>query len=253
MGWTAVKALFAREVRRFIRNWRNTVVPPLITNALYIIVFGSILGTRIDTIQGYAYIDFILPGLVMLGAIMNSFENTSFSIFHARWDDYIDEILTSPMSYREMLLAYIAAAVIRGLLVGGLILAIAMLFTELTVLNPLLFLVFLFLATTLFAAFGIVVALHADEFGDLSTFTNFLITPLVFLGGVFYSLTMLPELWRAVSYLNPMTFIVNGLRYSMLNVSDIDPAISLIALATAVVVMLGIDVYLFRTGYGLRE
>lgn len=253
MGSTGMWTLLEREVQRYVRNWRNTLLPPLITNSLYIIVFGSVLGTRIDDIQGFPYIVYILPGLITLGAIMNAFENTSFSIFHARWDDYIDEVLTSPMSYREMLAAYVGAAISRGILAGIGILLVAFLFTAIPFRQPLYFIAFLLLSTTLFASFGILIGLWADEFSDLSTFSNFLITPLVFLGGVFYSLQMLPGIWRQISYLNPMAYMVNGLRYGMLGQADIPPMMSLGALFLATVVLLAIDIRLFRTGYGLRE
>lgn len=253
MGVTGFAALLERELQRVTRNWRNTILPPLITNTLYIIVFGSVLGSRIDAIKGFPYIVFILPGLITLGAIMNAFENTSFSIFHARWDSYIDEVLTSPLSYAEMLAAYLAAAVARGVVAGVGILLIAVLFTTIPLAHPAYFVAFLTLSTTLFAGFGIIIGLWASEFSDLATFSNFLITPLVFLGGVFYSLDMLPGIWHDISLLNPMTYMVNGLRYGMLGYSDIDHLMSITALTTVTALTILINYHLFRTGYGLRE
>ncbi|WP_049985171.1 ABC transporter permease [Halobellus rufus] len=250
---TGFLALLRREILRFLRRPRNTFLPPFITNVLYFSVFGVILGERIDQIAGVPYILFILPGLVVLGAISNAFENTSFNIFHGRWNRYIEEVLTSPLSYGTMVGAYVLAAAIRGAIVGTLIALIGAFFTDVGVVRPLYLVAFGVVITALFASLGVVAGLWADDFDDLTMLNQFILRPLVFFGGVFYSLNELPAAVQQVSLLNPMIYMVNGVRYGFLGVSEVDPNASLAVLAGLTVVVLAIDVALFRRGYGLAE
>ena len=246
-------ALFRREVLRFFRRPRNTFVPPFITNVLYFSVFGVILGERINEIAGVPYILFILPGLVVLGAISNAFENTSFTIFHGRWNRYIEEVLTSPLSYRTMVGAYVLAAALRGLIVGVLIALIGAFFTSVGVVRPLYLVAFGLVITLLFAALGVAGGLWADDFDDLTMLNQFILRPLVFFGGVFYSLNELPATIQQVSLLNPMIYMVNGVRFGFLGVSEVDPNASLAVLSGLTVIVVAIDISLFRRGYGLSE
>lgn len=246
-------ALFRREVLRFFRRPRNTFVPPFITNVLYFSVFGVILGERINEIAGVPYILFILPGLVVLGAISNAFENTSFTIFHGRWNRYIEEVLTSPLSYRSMVGAYVLAAALRGVIVGILISLIGAFFTPVGVTRPLYLVAFGMVITLLFAALGVAGGLWADDFDDLTMLNQFILRPLVFFGGVFYSLNELPATVQQVSLLNPMIYMVNGVRFGFLGVSEVDPNASLAVLSGLTVLVVAIDVSLFRRGYGLSE
>ena len=246
-------ALFRREVLRFFRRPRNTFVPPFITNVLYFSVFGVILGERINEIAGVPYILFILPGLVVLGAISNAFENTSFTIFHGRWNRYIEEVLTSPLSYRSMVGAYVLAAALRGVIVGILISLIGAFFTPVGVARPLYLVAFGVVITLLFAALGVAGGLWADDFDDLTMLNQFILRPLVFFGGVFYSLNELPATVQQVSLLNPMIYMVNGVRFGFLGVSEVDPNASLAVLSGLTVLVVAIDVSLFRRGYGLSE
>ncbi|WP_336024347.1 ABC transporter permease [Halobellus salinisoli] len=250
---TGFLALLRREVLRFLRRPRNTFLPPFITNVLYFSVFGVILGERINEIAGVPYILFILPGLVVLGAISNAFENTSFNIFHGRWNRYIEEVLTSPLSYETMVGAYVLAAAIRGAIVGTLIALIGAFFTDVGVVQPLYLVAFGVVITALFASLGVVAGLWADDFDDLTMLNQFILRPLVFFGGVFYSLNELPATVQQVSLLNPMIYMVNGVRYGFLGVSEVDPNASLAVLAGLTVVVLALDVALFRRGYGLAE
>ncbi|MBB6647020.1 ABC transporter permease [Halobellus ruber] len=252
-GVTGFYALFRREVLRFIRRPRNTLIPPFITNVLYFSVFGVILGERINEIAGVPYILFILPGLVVLGAISNAFENTSFTIFHGRWNRYIEEVLTSPLSYRTMVGAYVLAAALRGLIVGVLIALIGAFFTSVGVIRPFYLVAFGVVITLLFAALGVAGGLWADDFDDLTMLNQFILRPLVFFGGVFYSLNELPATVQQVSLLNPMIYMVNGVRFGFLGVSEVDPNASLAVLAGLTVLVVAIDVALFRRGYGLAE
>jgi len=249
-----LRALTHREILRFVRRPYNTFLPPLVTNVLYFSVFGVILGERIDTVGGVPYIQFILPGLVVLGAIANAFENASFSIFHGRWNEYIHEALTSPLAYWEMVVAYVASSALRGVLIGILIAAIGAAFTPVRSLaNPLYAVAFLGVITTLFAAFGVVGGLVAEDFDHLTVLNQFILRPLVFFGGVFYSLDALSGIPRDLSLLNPMVYMVNGVRYGVIGVSDIRPDVALAVLSALTVAVLALDVWLFRRGYGLTD
>jgi ABC-2 type transport system permease protein len=224
-----------------------------VTNVLYFSVFGVILGQRIDAINGVRYVLFILPGLVVLGAISNAFENASFSIFHGRWNRYIEEPLTSPLSYAQMAVAYVTAGATRGLLVGVLVAAVGAAFTTVGVARPLYLLAFAVVVTGLFAALGVIGGLWADDWDDLTMLNQFIVRPLVFFGGVFYSLGELPPLFATASLFNPMVYMVNGVRYGFLGQSELDPDASLVVLTVLFVVTLAVDALLFRRGYGLTD
>ncbi|SNR40010.1 ABC transporter permease [Halorubrum vacuolatum] len=255
---TGFLTLTRREILRFLRRPTNTFAPPLITNVLYFSVFGVILGERVGTITGVPYILFILPGLVVLGAVSNSFENASFSIFHGRWNEYIHEVLTSPLSYGGMVWAYVLSAATRGLLVGALIALlgwaiISGLYQPVPVEEPLSLLAFLVVITLLFAGLGVMGGLFANDFDDLTVMNQFILRPLVFFGAVFYSLDDLTPLLRDISLLNPMVYMVNGVRYGFLGVAEVDPQRSLVVLSAMAAVVLLVDVFLFRRGYGLTD
>ncbi len=255
---TGFLTLTRREVLRFLRRPANTFAPPLITNVLYFSVFGVILGERVGTITGVPYILFILPGLIVLGAVSNSFENASFSIFHGRWNEYIHEVITSPLSYAGMVWAYILSAATRGLLVGALIAVlgwgiISGLYQPVPVEEPLYLVAFLIVITLLFASLGVVGGLFANDFDDLTVMNQFILRPLVFFGAVFYSLEDLTPLLRDISLFNPMVYMVNGVRYGFLGVAEVDPQLSLAVLSAMTAVVVAIDVLLFKRGYGLTE
>ncbi|MHC3436883.1 ABC transporter permease [Natrialbaceae archaeon A-gly3] len=259
------RALFRRELARFIRRPKNTFMPPAITNVLYFAVFGVILGGRIDEpVSGIGYILFLIPGLVVLGTISNAFENASFSIFHGRWNEYIHETLTSPLSYLEMVVAYVAASAVRGLIVGVIIAVIGSLFVPLSVEHGLFLVATMVVIAALFAGFGIIGGLVARDFDDLTVMNQFILRPLVFFGAVFYSLTMLDPTWQYVSLLNPMVYMVDSVRYGLLGYSDflvlapeayaeIVPLLSLGVLTVLTLLVLALDVYLFKIGYGLTD
>lgn len=250
---TALKSLTQREILRFVRRPYNTFLPPIITNTLYFAVFGVILGNRIGEIAGVSYIQFVLPGLVVLGAISDAFENSSFSIFHGRWNEYIEEVLVSPMSHESIVASYVVASAVRGILTSLLIIAVGLIFTSVSVANPLYLVSFLLIITALFGGLGIIGGLWATDFDYLTVLNQFILRPLVFFGAVFYSLDVLPPLWRTVSLFNPMVYMVNGVRYGMIGVTEIDPNTSLTVLSGATVAVLFIDYLLFKRGYGISE
>ena len=252
--WTiGSRALFKRELLRFIRRPKNTFMPPAITNVLYFAVFGVILGGRIDQIAGFDYILFILPGLIVLGTISNAFENASFSIFHGRWNEYIHETLTSPLSYLEMVSAYVAASAVRGLIVGVIIALVGRAFVPIPIEHALYLVVVMITVSMLFAGLGIIGGLWARDFDDLTVMNQFILRPLVFFGAVFYSLEILPTFWQRVSLLNPMVYMVDSVRYGFLGYSDLVPLASLGVLLCLTAVVLTVDVYLFKRGFGLTE
>jgi ABC-2 type transport system permease protein len=247
------RSLFRRELLRFVRRPANTFLPPAITNVLYFAIFGVILGQRIDDIAGFDYILFLLPGLVVLGTISNAFENASFSIFHGRWNEYIHETLTSPLSYTSMVLAYILAAATRGIIVGFIIVGIGLVFTPVPLSEPVFLVAFLIIVPLLFASLGVIGGLVANDFDDLTVMTQFILRPLVFFGAVFYSLDILPPLYRTLSLLNPMVYMVNGVRFGFLGYQEVDPLASLAVLSGLTAATIALDVYLFKRGYGLID
>jgi ABC-2 type transport system permease protein len=248
-----LKTLIRREILRFVRRPYNTFLPPIITNTLYFAVFGVILGSRIGRLGGVSYIQFVLPGLVVLGAISDAFENASFSIFHGRWNEYIDAVIVTPMANADMVAAYTIASSVRGVVTAILIVGVGLVFTAVPLSHPLYLVAFVLVITTLFGGLGIVGGLWADDFDYLTVMNQFILRPLVFFGAVFYSLDVLPPLWRSVSLLNPMVYMVNGVRYGMIGVTEIDPNTSLAVLTGATVVVLAVDFLLFKRGYGLTE
>jgi ABC-2 type transport system permease protein len=251
--YTKIRTLTRREILRFVRRPYNTFLPPIITNTLYLAVFGVILGERIGTVAGVNYILFVLPGLVVLGAISNSFENASFTIFHGRWNDYIQEVITSPMSNTSILASYVTASALRGVITAVLIVCVGLVFTAVPITNPLYLIASILVITSLFGSLGIIGGLWADDFDHLTVMNQFILRPLVFFGAVFYSLEVLPPLYRTLSLLNPMVYMVNSVRYGMIGVSEVDPYISLVVLCGATAAVLIFDYYLIKRGYGLTE
>lgn len=258
---TGLRTLVHREILRFIRRPRNTFLPPLITNVLYFSVFGVILGGRVGQLNGVEYILFILPGLIVLGTISNAFENASFSIFHGRWNEYIHEVQTSPLSYTEMVSAYVGASALRGVLIGALIAVVGAVMIPLSIgvpvglANPVYAGAFLLVIAVLFAGFGVMGGLWARDFDYLTVLNQFIIRPLVFFGAVFYPLSALPPTWRVISLANPMVYMVDGVRYGFLGggVAEIAPNVSLGVLVGGAALVVLLDVWLFKRGYGLTE
>ncbi|WP_336359443.1 ABC transporter permease [Haladaptatus sp. ZSTT2] len=251
--FTGFLTLVRREILRYVRRPRNTFMPPLITNVLYFSVFGVILGERIGPTGDFSYVLFILPGLVVLGTISNAFENASFSIFHGRWNEYIHETLTSPMSYPQMVFAYVASSALRGVIIGIIISVVGAFFTPVGIEHPLYLVAFMVVIPSLFASLGVAGGLWARDFDYLTVMNQFIIRPLVFFGGIFYALDALPEPWYTISLANPMVYMVSGVRYGFLDYYDVDPNLALAVLTGATVAVLALDIALFKRGYGLAD
>ncbi len=247
-----LRTLFAKEMRRFLRVPGQTLLSPLITTTLYFVVFGFSLGSRLREIEGVPYARYIVPGLVTLGVVSNAFLNSASSLFVMKLQGTIVDILVSPLSYGEILTAFVAAAVARGLLVGGIMWLVAAVFSGFGLAHPLYALLLLVLVAVAFAAFGFMTAIWATSFEQVNFFPTFIITPLTFLGGVFYSARMLPAGLRVFTLVNPVFYMVDGVRWGMLGLSDGHPLAGFGILAGLCAISLGGCYAMLRSGYKLR-
>lgn len=225
--WIAFRTIVTKEYLRFVRIWVQTVLPPMVTTSLYFIIFGGLIGSRIGDMDGLRYIDFIVPGLILLAVITNSYSNVVSSFFSAKFQRHIEEILVSPTSSHAVVLGFIGGGVARGLLVGGGVFAIALLFAEPRIEHPALAVLLLLLTSTLFSIAGLINGVFARTFDDISIVPTFVLTPLTYLSGVFYTIQLLPPFWQTVSLVNPILYMVDGFRFSLYGQSDIHIASSL--------------------------
>jgi len=247
-----VRTLFAKEVRRFMRVPGQTLLSPLVTTVLYFAVFGWSLGSRLREVEGVPYARFIVPGLVALGVVSNAYLNTASSLFVMKLQGTIVDLLVSPLSYGEILAGFVAAAVLRALLVGGVMWAVAGVFAGFEVAHPAVAVLLLVLVAVAFAALGFITAVWASTFEQVNFFPTFFITPLTFLGGVFYSVTMLPPAMRGFTLVNPIFYMVDSLRYGMLGISDAPPMAGVALLAALAAGSLAAASAMLRSGYKLR-
>ncbi|WP_349371865.1 ABC transporter permease [Salinarimonas sp.] len=253
MNLNGIRAIYLFEMNRFRRTLMQSAVAPVLSTSLYFIVFGSAIGSRIDTVEGIAYGAFIVPGLIMLTVITESLTNSSFGIYLPKFQGTIYELLSAPVSAVETVIGYVGAAATKSVLVGVLILATARIFVDYTIVNPLWTAAFLVLTCTAFSLFGFIIGIWADSFQRLQLIPLMVVTPLAFLGGTFYSITMLPEPWDTVALFNPVLYLVSGFRWSFYGVADVSPAISLAMTALFMLVCLAIVTWIFRTGWRLKS
>ena len=251
--WLPFYTLLQKEIRRFLRVASQTLVTPVITASLYLFIFGATLGERISVLEGFSYAQFVIPGLILMGVINNSFSNVASSLFMSRYLGNIVDLLVTPITPAQFILAYTLAAMLRGLAVGTIVWVISCVFATMPWAHPLAAISMACLASFLFAQFGIIAAIHADNFDSLSMYTNFIILPLIYLGGVFYTISMLPEFWQRVSHINPILYMVNAFRYGFLGVSDINIGLSYIIIIGFIVALYSCAIYLLRVGYGIRR
>lgn len=249
----AFETIVIKEVRRFSRIWLQTLVPPVITIGLYFVIFGNLVGSRIGEMGGYDYMDFIVPGLIMMSVIQNSYSNVVSSFFSHKFQRSIEELLVSPVPNYIILSGFIVGGMARGLAVGGVVTAMAMLFGGLTIENPLITLSVILLTSTVFSMAGFINAIFANSFDDISIIPTFVLTPLIYLGGVFYSIQLLPPFWQAVSGLNPIFYMVNTFRYGILGTADVDVYWAFLILAVFIVGLFSACMVLLRKGTGLRS
>ncbi len=253
VNWVALKTLVRKEVIRVARIWVQTIVPPAITMTLYFIIFGNLIGRRIGEMGGFDYMQYIAPGLIMMSVITNSYGNVVSSFFGAKYGKHIEEMLVSPMSNATIIIGHVAGGVIRGLMVGALVTMIALGFTSLSIEHPLVTISIVLLASIVFALLGFVNAVLAKKFDDISIIPTFVLTPLTYLGGVFYSITLLPEFWQKVSLANPILYMVNAFRYGILGVSDISIGYAYLIVVFFVVGLFTLNLVLLNRGVGIRE
>ncbi|WP_233840794.1 ABC transporter permease [Dyella sp. 2HG41-7] len=250
----ALYTIVRREIVRIMRIWTQTLIPPAITMTLYFVIFGKLIGSRIGTIQGgFSYMQYIVPGLVMMSIITNSYGNISSSFFGAKFQRSVEEMLVSPMSNWVILLGYVTGAVTRGLVVGVLVLLIALLFTHLQIAHPLVTFLSVLFGATIFSLAGFVNAIYAKKFDDIALVPTFVLTPLTYLGGVFYSVSMLSEPWQSISRVNPILYMVNAFRYGVLGISDVQVGIAFGVMLMFVIGLSAIALNLLKRGVGLRS
>jgi ABC-2 type transport system permease protein len=253
LNLVALRTIVRKEVGRVLRIWVQTIVPPAITMTLYFIIFGNLIGRRIGTMNGFDYMQYIAPGLIMMSVITNSYGNVVSSFFGAKFVRHLEEMLVSPMSNATIVIGHVAGGVLRGLLVGLLVTLIALAFTRLEVRHPLITISVVLLSSTVFALAGFINAVFAKKFDDISIVPTFVLTPLTYLGGVFYSISLLPEFWHRISLFNPILYMVNAFRYGILGESDISIGKAYLILVVFVVVLFSTCLVLMRRGVGIRE
>ncbi|HEY4367955.1 MAG TPA: ABC transporter permease [Steroidobacteraceae bacterium] len=247
------KTIVAREFSRIVRIWAQTIVPPAITAALYFIIFGSLIGRRLGDMGGYSYIQYIAPGLIMMSVITNSYGNVVSSFFGAKFGKHIEELLVAPLPNWLIVLGYVAGGVVRGMVVGAVVTIITLLFTNLHIANPWVVISAVLLSSIVFALAGMINAIFAKNFDQITFIPTFVLTPLTYLGGVFYTVKMLPPWAQSISHANPILYMVNAFRQGFLGVSDVNVGLAYAIMITAAVVLYVSCVYLLHRGVGTRE
>jgi ABC-2 type transport system permease protein len=253
VNWIGYKTIVRKEVTRILRIWGQTIVPPAITMTLYFIIFGELIGRRIGDMAGFTYMQYIVPGLVIMSVITNSYGNMVSSFFGAKFGKHIEELLISPLPNWVILSGYVTGALTRGLMVGVVVMAVSLFFTRIEVQYPLIMLSVLVLTAAVFALAGMVNAIFAQKFDDIAIIPTFVLAPLTYLGGVFYSISLLPEFWQKVSVFNPILYMVNGFRLGMLGASDVSLGATYGVILVAGVLLFTWCMILLHRGTGLRS
>ncbi len=254
--WTSFYTMIRKDVVRMFRIWVQTFLPSVITSCLYFLVFGTVLGSRIGEMQGVDYMVFVIPGLVMLAIVTTSYANTSFTFFASKFfAKNIEEILVSPTPPWLMIAGFVGGGVVRGVITGALVMLVSIFFTglSLAIHNILVILGFAILTSLVFALAGLVNGIYAKTIDGINIVPTFVLTPLVYLGGIFYSVHTLPSWWQAITYANPLFYLINGFRYGFLGIADVSIALSVGILVAMIATLVGINWYLIRTGLGLKQ
>ena len=252
MNWFAVFTIYRSEMIRFFRTFVQSFISPVISTSLYFVVFGTAIGSRIQEVEGVSYAAFIVPGLIMLSVMTQSISNASFGIFFPKFTGTIYELLSAPINFLEIVLGYVGAAATKALFIGLVILATASLFIDLHIAHPLAMLAFLMLTCLSFALFGFIIGIWAGNFEQLQLIPLLVLTPLIFLGGAFYSITMLPDIWQKLSLFNPVVYLISGFRWSFFGSADVSIGLSLLAIAGFTGVCLLVIGWIFKSGYRLK-
>ena len=254
--WISFYTMVRKDVIRMFRIWVQTFLPSVITSSLYFLIFGTVLGSRIGTMQGVDYMTFVVPGLVMLAIVTTAYANTSFTFFSSKFfARSIDEILVSPTPPWVMIAGYVGGGLVRGLLVGTIVLLVSLFFTglDLAIHNFLIILAFAVLTCLVFALAGLINGIYAKSIDGINIVPTFVLTPLVYLGGIFYSVHTLPDWWQYITYANPLFYLINGFRYGFLGITDVSLYASLTILFALIVILVAMNWYFIRKGLGLRQ
>ncbi len=250
--WIAFITILRKEIKRFTRIWVQTLLPPAITMILYFVIFGKLIGSRIGDMGGFSYIEFVAPGLIMMAVITNAYANVSSSFFSAKFQRSIEELLVSPTPNYIILLGYVMGGVARGVAVGLIVTVMSLFFADLHIHHWFTTIFIVFMTSVLFSIAGFINAIYANTFDDVSIIPTFVLTPLTYFGGVFYSINLVPEFWQQISVLNPILHMVNAFRYGMLGISDLNVGMALVGLTLFVVVLFAVALHLLKTGKRLR-
>lgn len=253
MNFYSIRAIYLFEMARTKRTILQSVVSPVISTSLYFVVFGAAIGSRITSVEGVSYGAFIVPGLLILSLMTQSISNASFGIYFPKFTGTIYELLSAPVSYFEIMLGYVGAAATKSLIVGSIILITAAFFVDLQILHPVWMLFFLFITAITFSLFGFIIGIWADNFEKLQLIPLLIITPLVFLGGSFYSISMLPEMWQSLTLLNPVLYLISGFRWSFYGVSDVSVTVSLVMITSFLLACSVLVWWIFKTGYKIKQ
>ena len=253
MNFQAIRSIYAFEMARFFRTLMQSFLSPVLSTALYFVVFGAAIGSRMEAIEGVAYAAFIVPGLIMLSVMTQATSNASFGIYFPKFIGTIYELLSAPVSFLEITIGYVGAAATKAMFIGIVILATSFLFVDLTIAHPLAMLAFLTLTCLSFSLLGFIIGIWAGNFEQLQLIPLLVITPLVFLGGSFYSVSMLPPVWQTITMFNPVVYLISGFRWSFFGTADVPIAISLFAIAVFMGVCVGVIAWIFKTGWRIRQ
>jgi ABC-2 type transport system permease protein len=251
--WIAFHTLLTREIRRFVRIWPQTLLPPAITMTLYFIIFGNLIGSRIGSMGGFSYMEYIAPGIIMMSVINSAYSNVASSFFSAKFQNHIEELIVAPVPNYLILGGYVVGGMARGLCVGLIVTIVSLFFTLIEIQHLWVTISMIILSSMMFALGGFINAIYATSFDEISIIPTFILTPLTYLGGVFYSISLLPEFWQNISLLNPILYMVNAFRFGMLGVSDIPVAIAFGIILICIVGLTSFALYLLNKGTGIRN
>ena len=249
----AFRAIIVKEVLRFSRIWVQTLLPPMITTALYFLIFGRLIGSQIGDVQGFEYMEYIVPGLILMAVITNSYANVVSSFYNTKFQRNIEEMLVSPLPNYLIMLGFVGGGVARGLAVGMAVTGVALFFTPIPLHNLWVAFSVLLLTSILFSLGGLINAIYANSFDHITIIPTFVLTPLTYLGGIFYSVSMLSPFWQDVSYANPILYMVNAFRYGLLGVSDVNLYVAYLAITGFIMALFSYALYLLNRGYGIRS
>ncbi|MCG6201037.1 ABC transporter permease [Psychromonas antarctica] len=248
----ALKSIWIKEISRFLRIWIQTLVPPVITMSLYFVIFGNLIGSRIGEMSGFSYMSFIVPGLIMMSVITNSYSNVASSFFSAKFQRNVEELLVAPVPNYIIIWGYVGGGVVRGLMVGFMVTCVSLFFVDLQIFNLFVLVLSVICTAILFSIGGLLNAIFARTFDDISIIPTFVLTPLTYLGGVFYSISLLPDFWQGVSHFNPVFYMINAFRYGFLGIADVSLVWSFTVIGLFIVLLYGLVLLLLRKGVGIR-